>query len=288
VTVAVILALVSIGFLIFFIDHAARSIQADVILQRVTHDTLDAIRSLGRREVREADPADLPDGAGFPVESRRSGYIQAFDEGDLVDAAEAADVVIRMEHAIGDFVLPGEQLMTLWCASEKAEKLGERLTGSVVLGNGRTPHQDIELGVIELVDIAARALSPGINDPTTAMLAVDRLGEVLVTLSRHPGPPPGLAGRDGRLRLLMVRRSFEEILARSFGEVRHHGAGNPAIALKLLHVLGKMAVLLPPSLHPVLSREVNRIRRTVDLRVEHTEDRSRVLIASEAVLVRTR
>jgi uncharacterized membrane protein len=254
----------------------------------VTHDTLDAIHNLGRREVREADPADLADGECFPVCSRRSGYIQAFDEGDLVGVAEDANIVIRMEHAIGDFVLPGEKLMTVWCASEPDDSLGERLTGSVVIGNGRTPHQDVELGVIELVDIAARALSPGINDPTTAMLAVDRLGEVLVALSRHPGPPPGLAGRDGRLRLLMVRRSFEEILARSFGEVRQHGAGNPAIALKLLHVLGKMTTLVSPSVYPAMAREVDRIRRTVELRIEHAEDRNRVLVASEAVLARTR
>ena len=180
---AIGLALVSIGFLIFYIHHAARSIQASVIIDRATSDTVALVERLfpdplGKPAQDDKQPC-LPTISPAVVTAATAGYLQAVDADTLFDLAEEGGLLIRMEPRIGEFVLPGAMLASVWPADALTEIVVHEVRQAFVLGQERTLQADVELGIRQLADIAIKALSPGINDPTTATICIDRLAEVL-------------------------------------------------------------------------------------------------------------
>ena len=279
VSVAVALLLISIAALIFFIDHAARSVQASVILFRETQQTLDKIPHLFPGEIGEdtsgsnVEP-ESPSGADAVVPALISGYVQAVSGDSLLELAAERNLVIRLEAAIGDFALAGGPLARIWPAEKVDQETVRAARESIVLGFERTPEQDIELGIQALADIAVRALSPGINDPTTATLCIDRLMEILAARGRRREPNRGRNDRDGRLRVIAPTSSFERAANLAFDQIRHYGSENPLIAKKLLSALRELAALLPPSAARVLEQHVEtvliasreRIKNSLDLR----------------------
>ena len=296
VSVAVALLLISIAALIFFIDHAARSVQASVILYRETQHTLDRIPHLFPLEIGEkvssekVDP-EVPVGACGLVPALTSGYVQAVSDEELLKMAANRDLVVRLEAPIGAFVLAGRPLATVWPAERLDEKTCEAVQRLIVLGFERTPEQDIELGIQAISDIAVRALSPGINDPTTATLCIDRLTEILAQRGRCREPGKGRTDRGGRLRLVAAPSSFERAVGLAFDEIRHYGSQNPVIATKLLSAFLELAAVLPSSRRPVLAQHVNavliasreRIKNSLDLQsVEHFGRQAQSVVGLEA------
>ena len=185
VTVAIVLALVSIGCLIYFVHHVARSIQAAIVIDRAATSTLDLIGELYPagvgRPIHPPPPEPWhPQMAGAFVRARRGGYLQAVAEGPLFDLAEEHRLTLRLERRVGEFVLPGSALVSVWPPAALTPELEDRIHEGLVLGPERTLQSDVELGIRQISDIALKALSPGINDPTTATICVDRLAEALV------------------------------------------------------------------------------------------------------------
>jgi uncharacterized membrane protein len=290
VTVAVGLAVVSIGFLIYFIDHAARSIRASVIIDRVASE---ALRTVERRfPERVGEPAEerdhevvVPDAQGAVIPARRSGYVQGVDEDALLRVVEPDGLVIRMEPEIGDYLLPGGALATVWPAgSGSREEVQDTIRGAFVLGHERTPHLDLELGIIELADMAVKALSPGINDPTTAILCVDRIAEILLAAGRRD--PPGrirrASGQGGTLILPLIR--FDSLVNTAFDEIRHYGVENPRFALTFLERLGDLGHLLPPDRRPPVARHAAALLRTAREVLVDESDLQRVEAAGARTL----
>ena len=279
VTVAVALALVSIGFLIYFIDHAARSVQASVIIDRVTKDTLSTIRRLLPESLGvsvEEDPDDvLPDAQATLVFADRSGYVQGMDQDALLELLTDEHFVIRMEPQVGDFLLEGAPLAAVWPAGlSQGDDLARGIRSAFILGPQRTPHHDVELGVIELVDIAVKALSPGINDPTTATLCVDRISEILLALAHRE--PQGRVRRrqDDGGRLIVSEPLFEALVPIGFDQIRHFGAGNPRFAVTLIHRLRDLGMLVPPDRRSIVAREAASTLRSACDRIQEESDRS--------------
>jgi uncharacterized membrane protein len=191
VTVAVLLALTSIGFLIYFIDHAARSVQAAVIIDSATEDTLARAASAYSR-TGSSRTTVAADDAGGDRSARRGaapwctrsqpGYMQAIDRRSCATIA-AEPAAVRLEVEIGEYLLPGQVIMSVWPASWDEGGAADELCDALVLGMERTPHQDVKHGIIELMDIAVKAMSPSINDPTTAVNSFQRIGEVLLDMA---------------------------------------------------------------------------------------------------------
>lgn len=269
VTIAVMLVMVSIGFLIFFIDHASKSIQIAVIMDRVTRLTLEHVerlypdRGMEAAERVEETWAEPPRSDPFYVLAAETGYLQAVDPAGLNRLAEERDLLIRMEPHMGDFILVGMPLAAVW----PGEAVDEKTIGSVrrgfVLGMERTPEQDVEFGIIEIADIAVKALSPGINDPTTAIRAIDKLSEILLALGRR-SRMPFVQLKDGRVRFLAHPLSFERVVGLAFDQIRHFGADNPAVGRKLVDMLTQMLRLLPEERHaPLLSQREAVVRDTL-------------------------
>lgn len=285
VTGAVVLALVSIGFLIFFINHAARSIQASVIIDSVTADTLHAVRQVfpDRMEGAGADEplisaAEYTAGRREParaVTCRRAGYIQEIDRTALKRIAHRHHLFIRLDAEIGKYVLPGEEVMCVWPGADVDAEIENELRGALVLGMERTPHQDLELGVIELMDIAVKAMSPSVNDPTTALNAIDRLGEILLELAwRRRGDLVEMS-ESGRPLLITRRPLLHDTLGVAFDQVRHYAAGNPTVAIALTRLLARLSAMGPDSARAAFLEQLHEVKGTADREITDPVDRRR-------------
>lgn len=267
VTVGLALAMVGIGFLIFFIDHVAESIQASVILRRVTGDALETVDRLVPEDVgvpaeEGAADAATPRAQGSVIHADRSGYVQGLDSDKLLDLVTGSALTIRIEVGVGRFVLPGVALATVWPAGSHEESgVGSKIRDTFIVGHTRTPHMDVELGLIELTDMAVKALSPGINDPTTATLCVDRLCEVLLAFARREQPARVRRSSEGEGTLVLPRIEFPLLVRTAFVQVRHYGVGNPHFAITLLERLGELGALLPAEhRRPVLDEATSLLR----------------------------
>ncbi|HEV7282937.1 MAG TPA: DUF2254 domain-containing protein [Pirellulaceae bacterium] len=244
---AVVLVLVSIGFLIYYINHAARAMQVSYILEQVTRRSIRHVERLFPEDVGQADdrgPADSGGEDAFQIRPLRGGYLQAVDEEKLFDLGRRRGLLIRMERRVGEFVLPTQALASVSPADAADDAVEKTVRTAFVLGPERTPEQDLEYGILEIADIAVKALSPGINDPTTATHCIDRLGEVLCLLASRR-PPCEMRTKEGVLHFRALRPEFEHTVELAFGQIRHFGGDNPAIASKLISTLDLLADAAP-------------------------------------------
>ncbi len=196
VTVAIVLALASLGVLIYFIHHVAMSIQAPEIVANVANDMHEAIdrffpEELGEengdeRPQREADvlPEDFDRDCG-PVSARNSGYVQAIDGDLLIALAGENDLLIRLRRRPGQFVIEGSLLAEAWPSDRLSDDLMAAIRDTYLIGSRQTPAQDAAFAINQLVEVAVRALSPGVNDPFTALNCLDRLGESLCHVAQQ-------------------------------------------------------------------------------------------------------
>ena len=273
VTIAIALAIVSIGVLIFFIDHSARSIQVTTILDRVTRRTLDDIERRFPADVgRPASPphAIADSGPGVVVEAGRSGYLQDVDANALFVAGRAGDQLIVMDVDIGAFVMRGEPLARILGVAP-SEATVDDVRAAFVLGPQRTPGHDIEFGIIELSDIAVKALSPGINDPTTALHCIDRIAEVLVFLGCRKEPDP-IRSETGAVHFVARHRSFDAVARRAFEPIREFGGGQAMIVRAVLRALARIRERVPVGKVPAIEQLAAALLETARERIHHDTD----------------
>jgi uncharacterized membrane protein len=286
VTLALVLLLLSIGALNVFIDHAAQSIRASVILQRETTRTLARIEELFPAHVGEpADGREAPrrvlDVSGTPVRvaATESGYLQSVHAAALwrLDVGDAgAPIIVRMELHLGEFAFPGKVLASVWPPSRADAAVCDAVRAAFVLGPERTHEQDVEFGLVALSDIAVKALSPGINDPTTALQCIDRLTEIVAELGRRSIPDDARTGGNGRVVLLARDTSYERALAIAFDQVRHYGADNPVVASRLLTALRELADVAPARSLPSLAEQLAATHAAARRGIEEPLDLGRV------------
>jgi uncharacterized membrane protein len=251
VAFGLLLALVSIGMLIFFIHHIASSIQAANVIGGAAQETERTFSKLFPKELGDdATPAEKADLAALgpvcwvPIKARESGYVMGIDEEEMLAFARSANAVVRMERAIGSYVTQGVPLVSVasYAADSQVatKETAQRLNDCYSIGNQRTLDQDAGFGLRQLVDIALKALSPGINDTSTAVLCIDRLGSLLALLAgRDLGSP--VRAEDGQVRVIAQRPDFASYLATAFDQVRANAAEDLAIYLRLLAALHTVA-----------------------------------------------
>jgi uncharacterized membrane protein len=247
--VALLLTLTSIGVLIFFIHHAAASLQATTVVMSAVRELDRSIERIfpesagaGAREEGSADsglPEDFDERA-VEVSAGKSGYLQAIDVEGLLRIADGDDLILRLEHNPGDFVIEHSTIARLWPSAAHSEELDRRINEAFTLGSDRTSLQDVEYSVDQLVEIALRALSPGINDPFTAINCIDRLGVALMKLMEKDFPSAHrYAG--GRLRLVAKPVTFRGVVDAAFTQIRQNGREQPAITIRLLETIAALA-----------------------------------------------
>ncbi len=262
VSVAILLSLVCIGLLIFFIHHSARSIQISVILDTAADDTAALVREHFREHPEGGFDLTGPpvhDGPPFVVCCREGGYLQHLDEDDLLAVAGERNVTIRVLEPVGAFTYEGTELARVWPAASVDEETERRIHDTFVTGIERTLHHDVAFGVRQLADIAIKSLSPGINDPTTATQAVDRLGGILVMAGRRL-PPARILTADGRPAVFLPTVSFEELVDLACTQIRHYGAADVIFVSHLLLTLRRIGELVPPEHHGVIHLHTRLVR----------------------------
>lgn len=260
VILAMIFAVVCLGCLLYFIHHIASSIQASQIVDRIARDTERVVDQLFVHPLARA-PIEIerePVMMGTAVVAPRSGYIRSIDERGLLATARAADLVLCVERYIGQFVIEGTPVLNVSPAERLTVALGAACLRAFNIGPARTMEQDIEFGVLQIVDIALRAISPAVNDPTTALTCIDHLGRILVRAATRQPPPSALCDVDGCPRVILRRTSFPRLLDVAFSQIGHYGKADVAVPLRLLRVLGELAAATQYGPHAMAIRDQAR------------------------------
>ncbi|CAN5134798.1 DUF2254 domain-containing protein [soil metagenome] len=276
----VVLAFVGISCLIFFIHHIATAIQAAQILRAVASETEAAISRLfpeGLGEEKETLDNTLPVPpkvkAWQSVPALATGYVQGVDESALLRFAREKRLIVRMECGVGEFVIAGTSLASVTGEAAPDEAGTEGLNSAYTLGPQRTMGQDAGFGFRQIVDVALKALSPGINDTTTAIMCVDRLASLLVRLARrHIEKDWRMEG--GELRVIARGPSFASLLAESFDQIRQNAGGNVAVLDRLLWANGLLADEVRGSRREALLRQVEAVGEVIGRTIPAPLDRA--------------
>ena len=289
VSFGVVLACASIGVLIFFIHHLSNSIQAEKLLALVGRDLKADLRRLsppappgpGDAERRPTIPAAEPEQVG-PDDS---GYIDAIDRDGIVAFAEEHGLLIRLRHRPGDYLSSGEPVFDIWGAADGVdESMAKRICNMVQLGSRRTPLQDVRYGVRQLNEIGARALSPGINDPFTAMGCVDWLTDALAGLCRQEDPSGLRCNEDGVPRLIEHPVGFADLVRLSYDPIRAYGSSSVLVSVHLLDALATLAARAErPEQRQAVLYEAQITLRSAQQALASELDRERVASAFNGV-----
>jgi len=246
---AMLLALACVAWLLFFIHHISQAITVNHIVERISTETVSMIDEMmphPRRHSRVA-AGDPPDFSTWqtPIVSDVSGYIRFIDTKRLVATAKSYSVKVRVLRRVGHFVPAGIPLLNVYKGQRlPAEGIAE-LRGAFDFGPTRTLQQDVEFGVLQIVDIALKAISPAVNDPSTAICCVDHLSRILIRFASREPPEPLLYDPPGVVRVSIDWSNFGRMLDSAFEQIRMYSRTDVAVSLRLLRALGDIATTTP-------------------------------------------
>jgi uncharacterized membrane protein len=247
VTLAIVFALLSLATLIYFIHHIAHNIQANYLVDAVARETEDVIdksfpEPLEPGEVPEVElePPEPPADAE-PVPAMGSGYVQLLDQEALFEVARTAGVSVFLHRGVGEFAIEGQPLVFLHPPGRADEAARAACQGAFDLGEVRTMQDDVEFGVRQIVDIALKAISPAVNDPSTAATCIDHLGRLLCRLARRRIPSSVVRFSDPDVIVVLRRATFRSVLDLAFNQLRQYGRADMAVALRMLRTLSEVA-----------------------------------------------
>ncbi len=251
-SVALLLALASIGMLIYFIHHITVSIQTSTIVADVGHELQGTIQQIFPTHIGHEVPEheshngshDTPEGfdrESCPVMASGSGYVQTLDNAKLLEITTKHDLIVRIHPRPGDYVIQGNELGRVWPGDRISDELSDQINKLFTLGKQRTMTQDVEFGILQLVEIALRALSPSLNDPFTAVSCIDQLSAVLCELADHDFPSRYRYDEQQQLRVIANPVTFEHLITIAFDQIRQNGAASVMILNQVLHALAGIA-----------------------------------------------
>ncbi len=245
VTGAMLLALTCVAWLIFFIHHISQAISVNQIVDRIARETEEVIDDIMPDPQRYIyDPAGVPfDGnkREVPVDNEVSGYIRYVDTGRLLYLAKAFKLRVRILRRVGHFVPAGVALFRASPEERLDPERARELRSAFDIGPTRTMQQDVEFGVIQIVDIALKAISPAVNDPSTAITCIDQLGRILIRFVNRKAPVSLLCDPPHIVRVIVPWIEIEGLLDTAFDQIRHYSMSDIAVSLRLLRALDDIA-----------------------------------------------
>ncbi len=264
VTGAMLLALICVGWLLFFIHHISQSISVNHIVDRIARETeqvIDQLMPFPRGpHYRPSPPSNVPDEPEFPVLNEVSGYIRFIDTRQLIRLARLHHLRVRVTRSVGHFVPQGVPLLMIARRRGLDREPTADLIGAFDIGPMRTMQQDVEFGIIQIVDIALRAISPAVNDPSTAISCIDQLTQILICwLGRFP-PESLMFSPPHVLRLVLPWSGLDGLLNTAIEQIRAYATNDAAVSLRLLRLLHDVAVTLDnDALHRLLIERGMRV-----------------------------
>ena len=246
---AMVLAIACVGWLLFFIHHISQAIGVNQIVDRIASETeavIDQMMPWPRRPDRPANTnTDLEGLSGEVVLNGSSGYIRFLDTKRLIALAKSYHVKIRVLRRVGQFIPAGVPLLVLSKAGNLPDEAIADFRGTFDLGPSRTLQQDVEFGVLQIVDIALKAISPAMNDPTTAISCVDQLSRILIRFASREQPESLLYDPPGVVRVGIKWIDFERLLDSAFEQIRMYSKADVAVSLRLMRALSDIAIGAP-------------------------------------------
>ncbi|MFE7936303.1 DUF2254 domain-containing protein [Streptomyces griseoincarnatus] len=299
VTAAFVLTLASVLALVLFLSHLAREIRIETMMSSV-HSAADHSISLLLAMKEDGDRAD-PD-AGRPpavlpeppdnalvLTADRSGFLTSVDEAALVKATVEADAFMVLDRSPGSSLIAGTPIGAAWTrageqfSSGTREALAEGVAEAVRTGPERTELQDVAFGLRQLTDIAAKALSPGVNDPTTAVHALSHSSALLCALARRDLGPRLLCDDHQQVRVVLRRPDLWDLLDLAVDQPLRYGAAEPAVLARIAMLLRELAWHAEPAQHPPVTAALTRLRSTIDAQNLHATEHAKLTELSRLV-----
>lgn len=244
VTVGAVLALACVLALLGFMQGVASLIVADEVIRRVRKEFDDAIADLpflGEGPAMAGKPPQDFEARAGRVRLPKEGYVQSIEVHEILHWAVENRSVVRLDFRPGDFVVDGDHKVMVCPAPADPEQVRREIGRFIVSGRQRTPTQDVEFAIRHLVEVAVRALSPGINDPFTALAVIDRLRGGLARIAARQTPSPILADANGEVRIVRRVSDFPGIVAAAFDQIRQAGARMPSVLIHMLQAIASLA-----------------------------------------------
>jgi uncharacterized membrane protein len=249
VSVGVAFAVFNFGVLIYFVHHVALAIQASEIIKSLSHELTRSIDSLFPDHLGAGDESsgnsysieDFNQKETTTIHATREGYLQVIDSDRLLELAIQYEVVVLVERRPGDFITLDQPVFRIAGLQEIELVLKRQFNETLFVGSRRTPRQDVECAVHELVEVAVRALSPGINDPFTAITCLDYLSSDLAKLARRKIPSPYREDQSGQLRVIAFPFTFNGVLDSCLNQIRQCSSGTASVLIRLLERLTMLA-----------------------------------------------
>lgn len=269
--VLLVLVLASVGMFVSFISHMAKGIRASAIIAAVGDETRALIARLPEPDEGAAgwDRSLLEEPAADHVKAAEHGALVAIQVEALIRLAAKQGVAFDMKRRVGDFLAEGQVVMEV--------KGGQVETGEVwkhvVVGLERTMEQDVNFGLRQLVDVAEKALSPSMNDPTTAVMTVDQIHDVLRRLAAKPFPPREHADDEGVVRLVVKPLDWDALVTLAFSEIRHFAGSSAQVIRRLLAALDDLEEVALPERKEILRAERARLETLIPASFDDPADR---------------
>lgn len=251
VTMGTLLAIISVGMLIYFIHHASTIIQASHLIENVSDDLHKAIERLfpvhighGGLDNQELVDREIPfdfEQESRPIRANSSGYLQAIDNEELMKLAQKYNLLLHIQYKPGTYIINGCSLGRVFPSERVNKKLVKKINDAFILGKERTEQQDVEFPINQLVEIALRALSPGINDPFTAIRCIDRLAAGFCHLVQSDFPVPYRYDKSNKLRIIAKPILFDELADSAFNQIRQYGKSDAAVTSRLLEAIARIS-----------------------------------------------
>lgn len=252
-SLAIVGTLFNLGLLIYFLHNTAQKIDADAVIGAISDELSETIETskptgvtLTPRQDCQSAEQEL-EKANLSHEARlcakKTGYIQIIETNDLRDIASTENLVIRLAEKPSRFVIKGVPIARIFANEPIADDLIDKINNKIVVGRQRTPAQDVEFSVAALVEVALRALSPGLNDPYTAITCIDRLSAGLAAALDTGLPQSVFHDENKALRVLIAPTTYQGVFDTAFNGIRQDCRGKVAVIIRLLESLETLAYL---------------------------------------------
>jgi uncharacterized membrane protein len=242
---ALILAVVNIVLLIVFIHQITISLQADKMISDIHKYLTSQITTLFPDEQEkieyineeQANNIKLLYSNIISLKSHKSGYLQYLALETLIEQVAIDNSLLELKVRTGDYIVKDSEIGKIYQITNAVESRLEKIKDQFIIGKTRTSQQDFEFSIHQMVEIASKALSPGVNDPFTAIACIDNLTAVMSYLTQVRFPPRYLFDKDKNLRIISDTFNFEGVLNAAFNQIRQFSSGNPAVIIKLMEAL---------------------------------------------------
>ncbi|MBW6479946.1 MAG: DUF2254 domain-containing protein [Bacteroidales bacterium] len=238
-------AIAGIILLIVFIHHVSMSIQSDKVISDISDTMSKSIIKLFPEDIGHEEDIPAPDIDSLKqkynfrdeIKCTKNGYLQSVDGEGLLGIAEQNDCIIILHHRPGDFLVQNMVVCEILCNKECEKDVHEKIHNYFIIGKVRTPLQDAEFSIHQMVEVASRALSPGVNDPYTAIACIDNLTSVMCYLTGVQFSSPFRYDSENNLRLIADNHTFAGMLNAAFNQIRQYAEGSPSVMIRLLEAM---------------------------------------------------